>query len=238
MARSHVPRACAALVALLAVTACAPGTALRSADPLPTGNKPATILLVEPDVELSLLTASGLEEPNAEWTARGLANVRGALDAYLGEHHDRVVAYRPPEHDPARLHEFRQLMKLHSAVGLTILQAKYIPALALPTKPGEHLDWTLGAEARRLRQAYGADYALFTYVRDSYASSGRVAAIVVMALFGVGIPGGVQAGFASLVDLRSGEIVWFNRLVRQAGDLRTPGPAREAVDLLLTGLPI
>jgi hypothetical protein len=39
-----------------------------------------------------------------------------------------------------------------------------------------------------------------------------------------GIMGGVQSGFASLVDLRTGDIVWFNQLGRATGDLRSRSP--------------
>ena len=41
------------------------------------------------------------------------------------------------------------------------------------------------------------------------------------------MPGGQQVGFASLVDLNSGQVVWFNRLARETGDLRTADEAAE-----------
>jgi hypothetical protein len=83
----------------------------------------------------------------------------------------------------------------------------------------------------------GAQYALFSYVRDSYASGERVAAIVVGLIFGVGLPGGVQTGYASLVDIDTGQIVWFNRLVRARGDLRDFKNAQESLNALLEGFP-
>ncbi len=52
------------------------------------------------------------------------------------------------------------------------------------------------------------------------------------------MPGGQQVGFASLVDLETGDIVWFNRLVSGVGDLRTAEPARAAVDDLLADFPL
>jgi hypothetical protein len=58
--------------------------------------------------------------------------------------------------------------------------------------------------------------------------------IVVGALLGVGVPGGAQVGFASVVDLRTGDIVWFHRLVRPHGDLRTPDAAGETVKALVS----
>jgi hypothetical protein len=74
-------------------------------------------------------------------------------------------------------------------------------------------------------------------VRDSYASGERVAAMVVGALLGVGLSGGAQVGYASLVDLANGQIVWFNRLSRASGDLRDPERARESAEALLAGFP-
>ncbi len=55
---------------------------------------------------------------------------------------------------------------------------------------------------------------------------------------GIGIQGGVHYGIASLVDLRTGNIVWFNQLTSTTGDLRTEKPANEAVHTLMTGLPL
>jgi hypothetical protein len=57
------------------------------------------------------------------------------------------------------------------------------------------------------------------------------------ALFGVAMPGGQQLGFASLVDLETGNVVWFNRVLRNTGDLRNADAARETAQTLLAGLP-
>jgi hypothetical protein len=61
--------------------------------------------------------------------------------------------------------------------------------------------------------------------------------MVALAILGVGITGGIQIGYASLVDLKSGRVVWFNNLVRMSGDLREPKPAQETVEALLSGFP-
>lgn len=89
-----------------------------------------------------------------------------------------------------------------------------------------------------LRAATGADHALFVWIRDSYTSAGRVAVqVLAAALPGVAIPGGVQTGFASVVDLSTGDIVWFNRIQRPQGDLRTAEAAAETARTLLEGFP-
>ena len=111
-----------------------------------------------------------------------------------------------------------------------------IPAQSLPNK-GSKFDWTLGDSVRELGREYDANYALFIHIRDSYTGGGRVAVIIAAALLGVAVQGGLQTGFATLVDLRTSEIVWFNVLYRDHGDLREAGPADETIKSLLTSFP-
>ncbi len=90
------------------------------------------------------------------------------------------------------------------------------------------------------------DYALFLHAEDSFASTGRVA-LQVLGIAGcaVGfcapnIGGGGQFAYASLVDLRTGEVVWFNVLQASTpiagikmGDIRTADGAAVMVERLL-----
>lgn len=197
----------------------------------------ARVIVMPLDIELSELTVGGLHESKADWTEQGRQHVTAALERFLQTKGALVVPYQPPANN--RDDEVRddQLLKLHDAVGGAILAHKYVPIFALPTK-AERFDWTLGASVRDLQARSGADYALFVFFRDSYASPGRVALMVGAALFRVAVPGGQQVGFASLVDLRTGNILWFNRLINPAGDLRTRGPATKAVESLLVKLPL
>ena len=54
---------------------------------------------------------------------------------------------RPTEEEKARRHT--QLLKLHQAVGASILTHGYVDVAELPTK-GAQLDYTLGADAKIL----------------------------------------------------------------------------------------
>ena len=189
------------------------------------------------DIELSELTAAGVLEPKAEWTNLARAHVSAALKAELAEKNDALIAYRQPK-DEKTAHLHQQLIKLHSVVGLTIIKHKLLPnkIFELPTKQ-DKFDWTLGRETTVFRQD-DADYGLFVYIRDSYTSAGRVALIVVAAILRVGVSGGQTSAFASLVDLRTGDVVWFNLLGSGSANLRTAETAREAVKELLTDLPL
>jgi hypothetical protein len=109
--------------------------------------------------------------------------------------------------------------------------------MKLQTKDGR-LDWSLGDAVKPLKERTGADYALFTWVRDTYASGERKAAMLALALLGAISVGGEQVGHATLVDLNTGRVVWFNEINRMHGDLREPAPAKETVDALLKEFPV
>jgi hypothetical protein len=206
-----------------------------------------TVVLVEPDIELSLVTAGGLLEPRQAWSRDARRIYADAVRAHLAA----AGTVQAPDFDvPDDLDpdsRLGQVMRLNEAVALSISQF-LLPGGALATKrdaAGQpRLDWTLGEGVVELRAASGADYALFTYVRDSYASGGRTAlrvfGFIAGAAMGTGldIGGGQQHGIATLVDLRTGKVVWFNQLARQSGDLREPDEARKTVDRLLEALPL
>jgi len=195
------------------------------------------VLLMPTDVELSELTAGGIEEPNAEWTSKAERIMTAILHDKMSELGAKFAIYRPTAVDADITSDLVQLQKLHGAVGGSIMMHKYIPVYELPNK-NQKFDWTLGTKVSLLRKQYNADYALFIHVRDSYTSTGRAVAIfLAAALFGVAIEGGRQLGFASLVDLDSGDIVWFNMLYRGTGDLRRRKPAEETVAVLLENFP-
>ncbi len=190
----------------------------------------ARIVLMPLDVELFSVGAGGVAEPQAQWTDQATKHLRASVrrrEASLG-----VTLHETDLSDSDAV----ALNHLHGTVATAIALHHYIAPYALPTKE-KRLEWHIGADTSRLRDASGADYALFLYIRDSYATAERKAAIVLAAMLGVAMPGGIQTGYASLVDLRSGDIVWFNRLLRGTGDLREAEPAEESISALLDKFP-
>ncbi len=198
----------------------------------------ARVLVMSPDIEIYELTAGGMLEPRADSTDAAKRQVSTALAANLGRRNVKLVEYRQPIDNPSKTHAVEQLVKLHDVVGAVISSQLTVPAnLKLPTKK-ERLDWGLGPEVRVLREDHDADYGLFIFFRDAYSSPGRIAVIVVGILVGIPVAQGQQVGRASLVDLRTGEIIWFNLLTDLSGDLRTPEAASNAVTKLLDTLPL
>ncbi|MFC4272998.1 hypothetical protein GQF03_07390 [Sneathiella chungangensis] len=196
------------------------------------------ILIMTPDAELSELSAGGLTEPNALWTSAAKGYVTEFMAQYFTDLGYSVAIYS----DEAQLvptETAQDLVDLHEAVGQSIFIYQYNTLFQLPTKKDGSFNWTLGKTAHDLKEAYGADLGLFVYIRDSYSSGSRVAAqILAAAVFGVGIPGGQQVGFVSLVDLETGNILWYNRLISGGGDLRTFEPAFDATENLLEDIPL
>jgi hypothetical protein len=185
-------------------------------------------------------------EPRADWTDQARASIIAALRAQQASRGGQVqFIERRTELPGVTADELADVERLNYAVAESIVIHKYLGDY-LPTKRGKGLDWTLGEDAVRLGQKTGYDYALFLHAEDQVASTGRVA-LGVIGLAGcfVGfcapnVGGATQLDYASLVDLKTGEVVWFN--VVQAGsqipgikfgDLRTPQGAEQMVERLL-----
>lgn len=198
-------------------------------DTLPKG---ATVILMQPDVELFSISAGGVFEPKADWTETANRHLHDALLTKTNK-----LGLPTKELDEAVADELSELNALHGAVAQSISRhhASSAPQ-ALPTKD-KKLDWSLGDAVKPLREKTGADLALFIWVRDSYASPERKAAMIALALLGVGVHGGIQIGYASLVDLKTGKVLWFNQLARAEGDLRETTAATETVTALLSHFP-
>jgi len=193
------------------------------------------ILVMAPDVQLSLLTAAGLPEAREDWSQAGRDNLAAALSQAL-----QSKGHVPSALDPntAMDGHIGQVIRLNSAVGASILAVDQY-GFNLPTHPRNQFNWTLGDGTQELATTYNADYALFITARGSYASAGRIAAMVGMAILGVGLPMGGQQVYATLVDVHIGNVIWFNVTSAAAGqDMRNPEQAPALISRLLERAPI
>ena len=204
------------------------------------------LLVLRPDVTVGSLTTGGMVEPRADWTDQARHSIMNALRAQQATKGGKVLYLEKRNELPGvSPQEVAEVERLFYAVGQSIVLHKYLGEY-LPTKYGKGLDWTLGEDAVRLGQKTGYDYALFLHAEDQVASTGRIA-LGVLGLAGcfVGfcqpnVGGATQLDYAGLVDLKTGEVVWFN-VVRASseipglkfGELRTPQGAAQMVDRLL-----
>jgi hypothetical protein len=209
-------------------------------------DKPVTIVVMRPDVEVGLLQAGGLPEPNADWTRSAREHLQSAIEANQKARRIDVRTFDAAEGEAVQL--IGDYEALHRAVADSILLFAYgskLPSKKIPGGKGDgkyRFDWTMGPGTQRIGDLSGGNYALFLFTRDNFASAGRQA-MQVMGLLGcvVGfctiVGGGQHVSYASLVELSSGNIVWFNIQRGSKGDIREKEGAQGLIDALLASMP-
>ena len=204
------------------------------------------LLVLRPDVTVGSITTGGMVEPRADWTDQARASIVEALREQQAARggHVQIIEHRN-ELPGVSPDELADVERLNAAVDESIVIHKYLGDY-LPHKRGRGLDWTVGDGAIQLGRKTGYDYALFLHAEDQVASTGRIvlgvlgAAGCIVGFCAPNVGGATQLDYASLVDLKTGEVVWFN-VVRAGsqvpgikfGDLRTPQGAAQMIERLL-----
>ncbi len=194
----------------------------------------STGLLVQPEARLALLTAASQIERRDDWSRDAAANLAAGFQAELALHNHPFTLVDLSSQMDGRA---GQVLRLNEAVGDTI-QTYEFSGQRLPTKAGR-FDWTLGEGTQLLRGDSGADYALFVTARGTWSSPGRKALMLGAAIIGTSMPMGSQTLSVSLVDLRTGRVIWYNQArAGPADDMRTPEGARSLAANVLKGAPL
>lgn len=200
----------------------------------------ARILLFRPKVTVGEQSTGGMFEPRAEWTEQARTNIDGAIataQTNLGNVVVRQVDAIGP--DAQVVAEYQALFDV---VAQSVITYQFFKGNRLETKKRDNrndlFDWTLGPEVSKLPGADQADYALFILTKDEYGSTGRKIFQVLAAVsIGYGITSGWHAGYAALVDLRTGNVVWINADNKMGGDVRTAEGAQHRIAQLLEDFP-
>lgn len=190
------------------------------------------VLIMRPSIKVGSLSTGGLFEPNAEWTDAARKLLDGEVRNQLGGAGIKLVTAQDAEGESARaLSQYRALFPV---VAKAVMEFQFFPGNRLPTKKRAGVfDYTLGKGIAAIPGAADADYALFFYTEDAYGSAGRKTAQLFAAMLGAYIPPGVHIGYAGLVDLKTGDLVWLNADPMMGGDVReADGAAKRAAQLL------
>ena len=208
--------------------------AVRPGFVMPTTPR-AKILVFRPDVTVGSQSAGGVVSANAEWTRDARRNLGIALAAaHPGGSSDVVFMPELEGDDGVLLADYRALFK---AVADTVLQHRLFKGDRLPTKK-TGFEYTLGSGVARLGALGGGDYGLFIYTNDAFGSTGRkMLQIFAAGVAGVGMTSGSHTGYAALVDLHTGDLVWINADGKMGGDVRNAEGAAKRAQQLLEDLP-
>ncbi len=196
----------------------------------------AKIILMRPAIRVGAQSTGGMFEPNADWTAQARDNVRQALRAVQNKLGNRVVDF--DEGVTGEGPVAAQYSNLFGVVADSVIEYQFFVGNRLETKKRKGtFEWGVGPSIGKLRSLGDADYALFINTNDAYGSTGRKMLQIAAALGGVGVTSGMHAGYAGLVDLKTGELVWLNADRQMGGDVRTAEGAAKRVSQLLEDFP-
>ncbi len=200
-----------------------------------SASQPVRILVFRPDVRVGSQSAGGVVTPNAEWTADARRFLGEALAAAKpGGASDVVFMPELAGDDAALLAEYRALFR---GVAATVLQHRLFKGDRLPTKK-TGFEYTLGSGVSRLGAVGGGSYGLFVTTDDAFGSTGRkMLQLLAAGGAGIGISSGKHIGYAGLVDLSSGDLVWINADFKMGGDVRDADGAAKRVGQLLEEFP-
>lgn len=199
-----------------------------------------TILVLDPSVSVGAQSTGGMFEPNAEWTEQAEANIQASLEKFQSKLGNSVIV--APEAYGEDAQDLQEHMALFAAVAEAVIEYQFFIGNRLPTKKRDNredeFEWSLGPSVANLPGADQADYALFIYNKDAYGSTGRkVLQVVAILGAGISVTSGEHKGYAGLVDLKTGDLLWLNADGQMGGDVRELDGSEKRVRQLLEEFP-
>ena len=167
-----------------------------------------TVLLMPMDVEM-YRNKVGTADVRADWTEAAIENFTNSITSHLEGTGETVKVFEDFEGD---MEDVSQLLLLqqHVADAMTTHVVPVFPggfAGVLPHKKDkEKLTYNLGDGVSVLQEQTGADYAAFLTNRSIVESTGSA---IFKLMLGVQTTE-FKGTYVTLVDLKSGEVVWLN----------------------------
>jgi hypothetical protein len=198
------------------------------------------ILVFRPAVSVGSQSTGGMFEPNADWTEQAKSNIQVALEELQARLGNEVV--EAPEAFGEDALAVEEHMALFAAVSQAVIEYQFFVGNRLPTKKKDNkadvFDWSLGDGVADLPGAESADYGLFIFNKDAYGSTGRkILQAVALLGPGIAVKSGEHLGYAGLVDLRTGDLLWLNADGAMGGDVREAEGSQKRVRQLLEEFP-
>jgi hypothetical protein len=174
-------------------------------------DKPVTIMLMRPDVQVGELAAGGLPTPNADWTKAAREHLANALSA--NQKKRNIDFYGS---------------KLPTKKGKTKKDHVFDWTLG----PGTQQIGDLAGGNYALFFFARDNFASAS--RKAMQVAGMLGCIVGACFI---VSGGQHVAYASLVEASTGNVVWFNILRGSKGDVREADGAQSMVDAIMDSMP-
>jgi len=203
---------------------------------------PHRILLAQPDVRLHEISAGELVEEVDEWSKTASAHAAKSVEAFAQSSglFELVDPAKVPDAERIKLEDYSALYAL---VAGSAYGAKHSMYSAWRDRASE-FDYTLGPGLAGIADSQKIDAVLYVVGTDYISSASRKAAMVLG--FAVGLFVGKYVGpesrplflSAGVVDMRTGELLWFSTEQHSgSSDLRDAGLMKSVVDDLFKTYP-
>jgi hypothetical protein len=198
------------------------------------------ILILRPSVSVGAQSTGGMFEPNADWTEQARTNLAASLAKWQSQLGNEVVPVPVTYGGDELLVE--EYMALFQAIASSVIEYQFFVGNRLPTKKQDNrnkvFDWSMGPGVASIPGAENADYALFILTKDAYGSTGRkILQLLAAAGPGIAVKSGEHIGYAGLVDLRTGDLLWLNADGQMGGDVRDAEGSEKRMRQLLEEFP-
>ncbi|MGA1839018.1 MAG: hypothetical protein ACMUIU_00185 [bacterium] len=187
-------------------------------------DNPQKILFLPVKLKMSEMSSGGVIEEVSQWSEQASENSHEAIFKYFASI-PAVDIIDMVELTPEEQMIFDEHLALYDLICNNAYVFSYSSYPAWRHKE-HHFDYTLGKGLNFLKEKTGADTCLFITGSDVIPTSGRKAMGVAGVIFGVPVSLGSSFLAISVVDLATGDIVWFNhRSGREIMDMRKPEDA-------------
>lgn len=203
---------------------------------------PRRILLAQPDIRVHEISAGELVEKVDDWSDKASSEAAKSVEL-IAESTKLFEPVQPTQLSDAQRAALDQYGALYALVAGSANLARSSPYAAWNQRAAD-FDYTLGPGMAGVAESAKLDAVIFVVGTDYISSSGRKAAMAVG--IAIGLFTGTYAGptsqpaflSAGVVDMRTGELLWYSTEVRSGGeDLRNPTVIRNLVDSLFKTYP-
>lgn len=200
------------------------------------------VAIVQPDMKIYRFTAGGVDQYQDDWSVKSTKFMTEELRKELDSFDTIDFTYVDQENlDKVNNQFIEQQKAIYYMVASSVVAHTYEPKTLFKHKK-INFDYTLGSELGGFKQIEDVEAILFVNGRNYIWTAGRASLAMLsgsVALFtGVylPVPAGQEMLTASLVDVQTGDILWFNYLA-MPGDMRKHKTDQRLVKKLFRDFP-
>ncbi|HBG62051.1 MAG: hypothetical protein A2Y03_06630 [Omnitrophica WOR_2 bacterium GWF2_38_59] len=200
------------------------------------------VLVLSPDMKIYKLTAGGVDQYQEDWSFESNKYMKDEIKSELDSFKTIDFAYLDTNSLGQADKQFIDEQKsIYYTVASSVVVHTYEPALLMKHKLKD-FDYTMGIELSEIKNIQDAEVILFVSGRNYIWTAGRASLAFLSGAVGLftgvylPVPAGKELLAASLVDVKTGDILWFNYLA-MPGDMRMEKTVRRLSKKLFRDFP-